>query len=70
MCYFQGQPVGAYCSCCQNCSSYLTECTPTVTYGGYVVGECDFSFCEYCSVYEQCELFFGKEMDIHEIAQL
>ena len=68
MCYFQGQPVGAYCSCCQNCNNYLIDCTPTVAYNGYVAAECDFSFCEFCPAYEECELLWGKEGKSYETA--
>ena len=64
MCYFQGQAVGEYCSCCRNCSDYLSTCIPVVGYGGYVVGECDFDFCSYCPCYSECEEIWGKAVDL------
>lgn len=64
MCYWEGKAVGELCSCCQNCSSYLTDCMPVVACGGYVVGECDFNFCEYCPAYEECEELFRREMSV------
>lgn len=62
MCYFQGKPVGEYCSCCQNCSCYLSVCVPYVVENGYAVGECDnVDFCnEYCPMYSECEELWGK----------
>lgn len=59
MCYFQGQSVGEYCSCCQKCSMYLVVCIPIVSYG-FAVGECDFDFCCYCPNYGECEEVWGK----------
>lgn len=41
MCYFQGKAVGECCSCCQNCSSYLINYTPTVAYNSYIAAEYD-----------------------------
>ena len=64
MCYFQGQAVGEYCSCCRNCSDYLSTCVPVVAYGGYAVGECDFDFCSYCPHYSECEEIWGKAVDL------
>ena len=55
MCQLQGQPVGKYCSNCRSCKEYLSVCIPTVGYGGYISAECDFSFCEYCPSYSECE---------------
>lgn len=65
MCYFQGQPVGEYCSCCQRCNNYLSACVPIVSHG-YVVGECDFDFCCCCPHYAICGDIWGKEMDSFE----
>lgn len=65
MCYFQGQAVGEYCSCCQSCSDYLSTCVPIVVHGGYAVGECDFDFCNsYCPGYSECEEIWGKAVDL------
>lgn len=62
MCVFQGLAVGDFCTCCHNCSEFLSVCVPTVSCGGYVSAECDFSFCEYCPVYGECEEIWGKEV--------
>lgn len=64
MCYFQGQSVGDYCTCCWNCSDYLSTCIPVVGYGGYICAECDFSFCDYCPNYAECEELWGKAVDL------
>ena len=61
MCYFKGKSVGEYCFCCQQCSLYLEVCVPVVVDNGYVVGECDFSFCDCCPCYAECEMLWGKE---------
>ena len=63
MCQLQGQPVGEYCSNCRSCKEYLSVCIPTVGYGGYISAECDFSFCEYCPSYSECEDIWGKGVD-------
>ena len=63
MCQLQGQPVGKYCSNCRSCKEYLSVCIPTVGYGGYISAECDFSFCEYCPSYSECEDIWGKGVD-------
>lgn len=64
MCNFQGQSVGEFCSCCRNCEDYLSTCVPIVGYGGYVCAECDFSFCDYCPCYGECEEIWGKAVDL------
>ncbi len=64
MCRFQGQAVGEYCTCCRNCSVYLSVCVPIVSCDGYVSAECDFSFCEHCPAYSECELLWGKKVNI------
>lgn len=64
MCYFQGQAVGNYCSCCWHCADFLSTCIPTVSYGGFVAGECDFSFCDFCPNYAECEEIWGKEITL------
>jgi len=62
MCFYQGKAVGEYCPCCQNCTLYLSVCSPAVSYGGFVSAECDFSFCCYCPFYSECsELWGGGE---------
>lgn len=38
---------------CIHCPEYLTACMPIVA-DGYIYGECDQSFCEWCSLYEEC----------------
>lgn len=63
MCQLYGQPVGEYCSCCRNCNQYLSVCVPVVGCGGFVTAECDFSFCEYCPYYSECENLWGKGVD-------
>ncbi len=60
MCYFQGQAVGEYCSCCRKCNCYLSVCVPVVSYGGYVSAECDFAFCDFCPHYSECKEIWGK----------
>ena len=61
MCYFQGKPVGDYCTQCQNCADFLLVCVPIVSVKGYVSAECDFDFCtEYCPCYGECEEIWGK----------
>lgn len=69
MCYFQGQPVGEYCSCCQKCKDYLSVCVPIVI-NGYVVAVCDFDFCCYCPLYEVCTELWGKELKSYEAVKL
>lgn len=62
MCYFQGKPVGEYCSCCQKCSSHLVVCVPYLDEYKYTVGDCDcIDFCnDYCPLYSSCEEVWGK----------
>ena len=63
MCQLYGQPVGEYSHCCMQCPQYKNSCLPIVGYGGYIFGECDFSFCEYCPCYSECEDIWGKGVD-------
>lgn len=62
MCYFQGKPVGQYCSYCQKCSSHLVECVPYLNEYKYTVGDCDcIDFCnDYCHLYSSCEEVWGE----------
>lgn len=62
MCYFQGKPVGQYCSCCLKCSCHLVECVPYLNEYRYTVGDCDcIDFCnDYCPLYSSCEEVWGK----------
>lgn len=53
MCLLNNQPVGNYGSPCGTCSEYLNSCMPVVI-EGFLYGECDICFCEYCSCYEEC----------------
>jgi|GEM_PF-2201415 len=69
MCYFQGQPVEEYCFYCQKCRDYLSVCVPIVS-RGYVVGECDFDFCDYCLHYAVCVDICGKELANCETVKL
>lgn len=50
MCLMNGKPVN--CSPCVNCPEYLNSCMPVVVEG--FLGECDLSYCEFCSCYEEC----------------
>lgn len=53
MCMKNFQPVNGYCSPCSNCSEFLTTCMPVVI-DGFLFGECDMYFCEFCNYYEEC----------------
>lgn len=47
------QPVNEYSSPCVNCSEYLNNYMPIVV-DGFICGECDLSYCEWCSCYDDC----------------
>lgn len=52
MCLMNQKPV-IYAPC-NRCPEFLNSCMPVVV-GSYIWGECDdFSYCEFCSYYEEC----------------
>ena len=53
MCMMNGKPVCEYHSPCGNCPDYLCTCMPIVV-EGFLFGECDTSYCEYCDCYDEC----------------
>jgi hypothetical protein len=40
---------------CKKCSLYLNTCMPLIQ-NGFIYGECDFDYCEWCSsdICEEC----------------
>lgn len=51
MCLMNQKPViYAPCNCCPE---FLNSCMPVVV-GGYLWGECDLCYCEWCGYYEKC----------------
>lgn len=53
MCMKNYQPVSEYNSPCGTCPEYLNSCMPVIV-EGYIFGECDLSYCEFCSYYAEC----------------
>ena len=53
MCMMNGKPVGEYNSPCGHCPEYLCTCSPLVM-EGYIFGECDLCYCEFCPCYDEC----------------
>ena len=53
MCLMNQQPISGYNSPCGQCPEYLNTCLPIVI-SGYLWGECDQCYCEFCSYYEEC----------------
>lgn len=53
MCQMNNHLVSKYGTPCSSCPEYLNTCRPIVV-NGYVFGECDQCFCEFCSC-EECE---------------
>ena len=53
MCLMNQKPVDEFYSPCKTCPEYLNSCMPVVI-GGYLWGECDQSYCEWCRYYEEC----------------
>lgn len=70
MCYFKGQAVGEYCNCCQKCTEFRNSCIPIADSSGWVYGECDFDFCNYCPCYVKCEMIWGKVVCGYEADEL
>ncbi len=53
MCKMNYQPVCEYNTPCGHCADYLNVCMPVVI-NGFIFGECDHSYCEFCPVTD-CE---------------
>lgn len=53
MCLKDNRYANGECSPCRNCSEFLNTCRPIIV-GGYVFGECDICYCEFCDMYEEC----------------
>lgn len=53
MCMMNNHLVGEYGIPCGNCPEYLNTCKPVIV-GGFVFGECDICYCEFCSYHERC----------------
>lgn len=51
MCLMNQKPV-IYAPC-NRCPEFLNSCMPVVV-GGYLWGECDLCYCEWCGCYEKC----------------
>lgn len=45
MCFYEGKIVHL----CEQCVDYLYTCIPRIGKNGYIHGECDFYYCEFCS---------------------
>ena len=69
MCIFKGKAIGSLCSFCKQCKAYLETCSPIVVNHGFVTGECDFSFCDLCPVYSECDELWGKGGTTHEVIE-
>ncbi len=52
MCMKNNQSVNELCSPCGRCPEFLNSCKPLIV-GGYVFGECDMNYCEFCD--QECE---------------
>ena len=53
MCMKNNQPVSEYNSPCSECFEYLNSCLPVIV-NGFIFGECDLCYCEWCSCYDEC----------------
>lgn len=53
MCLRNNQPVSGYSSPCGRCPEYLNTCKPVII-EGFIFGECDMYYCEFCSCYDEC----------------
>lgn len=53
MCLRNNQPVNEYSSPCDTCADFLNTCMPIII-DGFIWGECDLYYCEFCSCYEEC----------------
>lgn len=53
MCMMNYQPVNEYNSPCGSCSEYLNSCMPVII-EGFLYGECDQNYCEWCCCYDEC----------------
>lgn len=51
MCLMNQKPV-IYAPC-NRCPEFLNSCMPVVV-GGYLWGECDLCYCEWCGYYGKC----------------
>jgi len=53
MCLKNNQPVNEYCCPCGTCAEFLNSCMPVVI-NGFIFGECDLCYCEFCNYYSTC----------------
>ena len=53
MCMMNLKPVDEHSCPCSNCPEYLNSCMPIIV-NGFIFGECDLYYCEFCSSYEEC----------------
>lgn len=53
MCMMNNMPVNAYHTPCNHCVEYLNTCMPVII-NGFIFGECDLCYCEFCPCYENC----------------
>ena len=53
MCMMNNQSVGEYNSPCGSCPEYLNSCMPVII-NGFIFGECDLYYCEFCHCNENC----------------
>ena len=53
MCLKNNQPVNEYRCPCGECSEYLNSCMPVII-NGFILGECDLYYCEFCDYYNIC----------------
>lgn len=67
MCVINQQPVNPQICPCGNCAEYLNSCL-LVIINGFIWGECDFCYCEFCNFYEEC--ISKKELLNSEITEL
>lgn len=53
MCLRNNQSVNEYSSPCGRCPEYLNSCMPVIV-EGYIFGECDLYYCEFCELFNKC----------------
>lgn len=59
MCMKNHEPVSEYNSPCGSCPEYLNTCMPVVV-NGFIFGECDLCYCEWCCFYDDCTKGVGN----------
>lgn len=64
MCLKNNEPVNVYNSPCSNCPDYLNSCMPIIS-NGYIWGECDLCYCEWCDCYDECMERIDESMKLH-----